>query len=114
MAFSAEFRNLDPDQEAAYPSVLVDPDQVDFVLHLSPLDRAFLGLFVTEETNARITDLDDFDDGWINGSLATCAFNEIEVFVTVPEEATAGPIYLNVLYDWDHNGLWSDFCNLSF
>ena len=106
---SAEFRNLDPEMDAAYPSVFADPDQIDYVVHLSPLDRAFLGLFVTEETNARITDLDEFDDGWINGSMATCAFNEIEVFITVPEEATAGPLYLNLLFDWDHNGIWADF-----
>jgi hypothetical protein len=105
----ANFANVNPELEGSYPSVLVDPNQQDYIVHLSPLDRVYLGLFVTEEMNAKVTDLDDFDDSWNNGSLGTCAYNELDLFITVPEDATAGPIYLNILFDWDHNGLWADF-----
>lgn len=106
---SANFVNVNPEIEGSYPSVLVDPNRIDYIVHLSPLERVYLGLFVTEEMNAKVTDLDEFDDGWGNGSLATCHFAELDLFATVPEDATAGPIYLNLLFDWNHDGFWADF-----
>jgi len=51
------------------------------------------------------------DDGVLPVYFLPCTQNTLRVEVTVPEDAPAGPIYLNLnaLFDWDHNGRWSGY-----
>jgi VCBS repeat-containing protein len=108
-SLSAGYARVNPDLSAFFPTLFSQqstPENPDYVLHRFPTERVYLGQTVTNERNALIVD-HDFDDGWVPGSFLTCSQAQLEVFVTVPEGATAGPIYLNMLFDWDHNGVWA-------
>lgn len=101
-----------PNIIATFPSVL-DPDQEsDFILHRFPTERVFLGPTATLELDALVID-QDRDDGWLPASMLTCSAAQFVLQVTVPDDAVAGPIYLNTLFDWNHDGRWSgadEFC----
>lgn len=60
---------------------------------------------------------DDFDDGWVTGPCAEPGLaapwgafipTTLSFRVTVAAGAPAGPRYINVLYDVDHDGAWSN------
>ncbi len=108
----AGYRLIDEKLVGTFPSLYKaagsaqDPWAVEYVLHRFPEERAYLGSGVTSERNALVVDR-DADDGWRPGSLLTCRRVRLEVFLTVPETATQGPLYLNVLFDWNHDGRWA-------
>jgi hypothetical protein len=106
---SASYTHVDPQKIGLFPSTYkASSDHRSYIVHRFPQERVYLGPTVTTETNALLVDR-DVDDGWLPGSFPTCSQANLLVSVTVPQEATAGPIYLNVLFDWNHDGRWSDF-----
>ncbi|MBI1729318.1 tandem-95 repeat protein, partial [Candidatus Acetothermia bacterium] len=109
-ALRAAYDHVDPKIIGAFPATYNAPFDPSFILHRFPKDRVFLGQDVTQENNALEVDR-DLDDGWIPGSFLTCSVVELQVFVTIPANATAGPLYLNSLFDWNHDGRWADFSN---
>lgn len=115
------FANDDDDPEAGFPTVFDedDPDDIHFIRHFDPSARVFLGREYTVERNGKTVDEDEddtlyFDDVDIFSqfpglrSLPTCEASDLNVRVTVPEEAPQAEYYLNVLFDWNHDGRWRD------
>ncbi len=101
--------SVDPLNQATFPSSMdddVDVAEQGFVVHRAPEDRVFLGETVTVEENAILIDR-DFDDGWVPASFSACSTQQIAVLITIPEDATPGPIYFNALFDWNHDGIWA-------
>ena len=108
--------NFEPQRDGHFPTLYRterQPESVDYVLHRFPEQQAFLGQSVTTEHNALQVDR-DLDDGWDPNSFVTCSAAALEVFVTVPESATEDVIYVNALFDWDHDGQWSGSSTCSF
>ncbi len=105
---SAGYTRANPQMIGSFPSTFSAASDPSYILHRFPQERVYLGQTVTVEDNALLVDR-DLDDGWVPGSFLTCSRARFSVHVTVPREATAGPIYLNVLFDWDHDGRWADF-----
>jgi len=98
-----------PQLYAHFPSLFKNgshKERIDYVLHRFPQERVYLGEGVTLERNALTVD-GDFDDGWLPVSLPVCRLVRLRVFITVPPTASEGRIYLNGLFDWDHNGVWA-------
>jgi len=104
---SAGYAHTDPQTIGSFPTIFSAPQDPSYILHRFPQERVYLGQKVTVENNALLVDR-DLDDGWVPGSFLTCSRAHLSLYVTVPTEATAGPIYLNVLFDWDHDGRWAD------
>jgi len=107
-----EFAN--PEAEARFPSGIFDEifgTETFFIRHREPEEKVFLGKTVTEENDAILVD-SDLDDGWTPGSFSPCAITQLNVDVTVPDR-NEGPvaIYLNLLFDWDHNAAWEGASN---
>lgn len=105
---SAGYTHASPQMTGSFPSILSAPQDPSYILHRFPQERVYLGQTVTVEDNALLVDR-DLDDGWVPGSFLTCSRAQLSIHVTIPREATAGPIYLNVLFDWNHDGRWADF-----
>lgn len=104
------YAHANPKLYADFPSLIKQestPQQPDYVLHRFPEERVYLGEEVTVERNALTVD-SDLDDGWRPGSLPVCSPISLQLFVTVPSTADEDDIFLNVLFDWDHNGVWAD------
>ncbi len=101
----ANYGNVDPLREAGFPSAFDDEERA-FIVHRFPKERVFLGEDVTLESDGNLIDQDEADDGWVVHSMQTCAPQALELRVQVPQDAPAGPLYLNALFDWDHNGFW--------
>lgn len=93
---------------AGFPSAYDETEARYFIVHRLPRERVFLGDTATDETDARVVDW-DLDDGVLPIYFLPCTQNVLEVEVTVPEKAPAGPIYLNALFDWNHDGHWSGY-----
>lgn len=102
-----EFSN--PEAKSRFPSGIFGETfgtETFFIRHHQPHEKVFLGKTVTEENDAMVVD-SDLDDGWTPGSFSPCAMTQLNVDVTVPEENNEPtPIYLNLLFDWDHNAAW--------
>ncbi|MGQ9477585.1 MAG: MopE-related protein, partial [Candidatus Bipolaricaulia bacterium] len=98
---------------AGFPSVYDESEERYYIVHRLPRERVFLGDIAqgdtaTDETDARVVDW-DLDDGVLSIYFLPCTQQVLEVEVTVPEEAPAGPIYLNALFDWNHDGRWAGY-----
>ncbi|MBI1729080.1 tandem-95 repeat protein [Candidatus Acetothermia bacterium] len=104
----ASYDHVDPTIVAAFPSTYKSSSDPSFIVHQLAKDGIFLGKDVTLENNALEVDR-DLDDGWIPNSFLTCSVVDLQIFVTIPAGATAGPLYLNSLFDWNHDGHWADF-----
>ena len=98
---------------ADFPSLYDESEERYYIVHRLPRDRVFLGDVAqgdtaSDEIDARVVDW-DLDDGVLPVYFLPCTQNTLRVEVTVPEDAPAGPIYLNALFDWDHDGRWSGY-----
>jgi uncharacterized repeat protein (TIGR01451 family) len=98
---------------AGFPSLYDEAEARYFIVHRLPRERVFLGDVAqgdtaTDEIDARVVDW-DLDDGVLPIYFLPCTQNVLEVEVTVPEGAPAGPIYLNALFDWNHDGHWAGY-----
>lgn len=109
---------------AAFPTVYT-AGTASGPFHLYPEDGPYLGNGVSLEKNAHqlpdedgITNIDiandnadedGADDGvsWIP-SLADCAANSFNVYVTVPAGGYTGTLYANVWFDFERDGDWND------
>jgi len=96
--------------DPGYPTLLVN----DGARHA---DTSFewIGEWVDQEPEARVTDLDLYDDGVSFPDLRACQEALIGVVVGIRDrEDPAHPyhqdhlLYLNVLADWDQDGRWND------
>jgi len=101
----ANYTSTDPSLIASFPSSF-STNHTGFIFHRNPHQGAFLGIEVTEESDALMINQDQ-DDGWLPHSFSTCQMTTLEIQITVPESAET-PIYLNLLADWNHNGYWGD------
>ena len=102
--------NFNPERPGYFPTEFrVDQagTEIDYVLHRFPEEQVFLGQMVTSERNGLQVDR-DLDDAWEPASFLTCNTAAIDLFVTVPEAASAESFYLNALFDWSHDGAWSN------
>ena len=114
------YRFADPDaRETSFPTLEDESErnELDFVRHRNPTSRVFLGREVTVERNGKTVDEDEDDTFFFDDveafarfpglrSLPTCEAADLNVRVTVPEDAPQAEYYLNVLFDWNHDGRW--------
>ena len=109
---------------AAFPTIY-SAGAASGPFHLSPENGPYLGDGVSLEKNAHqlpdedgITNIDiandkadedGADDGvsWIP-SLADCAANSFNVYLTVPANGYTGTLYANVWFDFERDGDWND------
>ena len=89
-----------------FPTIREGSEDPNFIIHRFPEDRVYLGETVTVESNGLVIN-EDIDDGWLVAqSFLTCTVVQLNMFVTVPEDAVEGPIYFNALFDWNMDGAW--------
>ncbi|MGQ9602019.1 MAG: hypothetical protein ACUVUT_05030, partial [Candidatus Bipolaricaulia bacterium] len=98
---------------AGFPSVYDESEERYYIVHRLPRERVFLGDIAqgdtaTDETDARVVDW-DLDDGVLSIYFLPCTQQVLEVEITIPEGAPAGPVYLNALFDWNHDGRWAGY-----
>jgi len=110
---------ISPPTVGKFPT-LYDPGMPPgyYVIHRFPLDIVFLGDVskgdtVTVEPDGRVVDR-DLDDGVIPARLRACAEQTIDIEVTVqPNAPEAEAYYLNLLFDWNHDGQWEGYVSCS-
>ena len=119
----ALYEHANANQTGRFPSEfddIVNEQEAFYIVHRFPLLRVFLGPTVTIEEDAHVVDkdIDDvfefpemplFEEALPLRTLLACEETQFDLWITVPDEAVAGPIYLNMLFDWDHNGRWEGF-----
>jgi len=119
-AIQGDYGDAPEGQDTGYapPAIGEFPTLYDFgmppghdVIHRFPLDVVFLGDITkgdtaTEEPDGQVVDR-DLDDGVIPADLRACAEQTIDIEVTVqPDAPKAEAYYLNLLFDWNHDGQW--------
>ncbi len=105
-ALYALYQHANPDKIAQFPSAYDELGEPLYIYHRFPHEEVFLGKTVTSERDAILINQDK-DDGWLPQSFSACSTQSLSVEVTLPDSASGGPVYLNVAFDWDQDGVWS-------
>lgn len=101
------YRSISPEPIATFPTVFFAPFDPSYIVHRLANQGVILGKSVTKELNANVVNNDDGDDGWAPGSFLICQKPQLELTVTIPNNVNSGPIYFNLLADWNHDGRWA-------
>jgi len=116
----AQYEHANAEQTGRFPAQFDDElidQEFHFIVHRFPLERVFLGPSVTLEEDSMQVD-EDIDDVFEFGDSAlysdamplrtiqACEETQFDLWITVPDEAVEGPIYLNMLFDFNHDGEW--------
>lgn len=75
-------------------------------------DEVWLGVKADKESNAKLVNADNFDDG-VEVSLKSCQESSANIVVHVATPGTSsGKAFLNLFFDWNKDGKWegSDAC----